>query len=797
MKMGGLGMKEEGKGRDGVGGFGRTIVVGVEMDALSKELLTWALVKVAEQGDRVVAIHVLRRRELHDEDGQFSLLSHLKAFESVLSVYEDFCNLKQIDLKLKICRGSSARRVLVQQAKSISANIIVVGISRKSCTIGFSASVAKYCARKLPLECWVLAVNNGKVEYQRESKAAYALSASIDGADLCPLPNGYLGLLHRSRSKNSKVCHGGTSKQPLLKEERTGKNEGHQNYQDLGSQSDRCVIGIDNSLPRSTSIRSCSICAPDSVSQEEACCSEGLRPCALHSACSTEDASDDFSAIALIETSDSEAASSSNSSLMLELPKVRPGWPLLHRAITHSWQATMVREVSVVEWAMQLPTRHSMAEVGPDHKPLNAELTTKTPATSSLQDGANLNGDSGAIVGIGNATSPPLQSAEPNNTVNQLEHLHNKYSSTCRLFGYQELQSATSNFSLENLIGKGGNSRVYKGHLPDGKELAVKILKSSEDAVKEFCLEIDIISSLHHSNIISLLGFCFEENKLILVHDFVLKGSLEENLHGRKDDTVLTWGRRYNVAIRVAAALNYLHSGTQPVIHRDVKSSNILLDDDFEPKLSDFGLAIWASMSSAQIACSDVAGTFGYLAPEYFMYGKVSEKIDVYAFGVVLLELLSGRKPINNEYPKGQESLIMWAKPLLQSGKLMQLLDPNLGDNYDNHQLEKLVLAASVCVRRAPRFRPRMSLIFKLLQGDDAIMKWARLQAIASEDFDLLYDEVSPASDIQSHLNLALLDVEDDSLSVSSIEQGVNYLTVDKSLDVYLQERWSRSSSFD
>lgn len=348
----------------------------------------------------------------------------------------------------------------------------------------------------------------------------------------------------------------------MLKEERTGKNEGHQNYQDLGSQSDRCVIGIDNSLPRSTSIRSCSICAPDSVSQEEACCSEGLRPRALHSACSTEDASDDFSAIALIETSDSEAASSSNSSLMLELPKVRPGWPLLHRAITHSWQATMVREVSVVEWAMQLPTRHSMAEVGPDHKPLNAELTTRTPATNSLQDGANLNGDSGAIVGIGNATSPPLQSAEPNNTVNQLEHLHNKYSSTCRLFGYQELQSATSNFSLgllsfftyatlfdyrrcnfcyvltssfcmtENLIGKGGNSRVYKGHLPDGKELAVKILKSSEDAVKEFCLEIDIISSLHHSNIISLLGFCFEENKLILVHDFVLKGSLEENLHG-------------------------------------------------------------------------------------------------------------------------------------------------------------------------------------------------------------------------------------------------------------------------
>lgn len=169
----------------------------------------------------------------------------------------------------------------------------------------------------------------------------------------------------------------------------------------------------------------------------------------------------------------------------------------------------------------------------------------------------------------------------------------------------------------------------------------------------------------------------------------------------------------------------------------------------------------------------------------------MTDKIDVYAFGVVLLELLSGRKPISNEQPKGQESLVMWAKPILNGGKVSKLLDPCMGSNYNRDQIERMVLAATLCIRRAPRARPRISLILKLLQGDGDVMKWARLQVNASESSNnRLDDDGLPHPDIQSHLSLALLDVEDDSLSVSSIEQHVF-------LEEYLRGRWSRSASFD
>lgn len=266
------------------------------------------------------------------------------------------------------------------------------------------------------------------------------------------MPNGLLGSLSRSGSKNSKIFNGGTLKQPLLIAEGTGKNESIQNHQDL--RPDCCGTVIDNILPDSSPSKSCSICEPDYVSREEPPCSEGQRPSVSHCGPPTEEAGQNSLAMVPIESSDSDAGSSFNSTLTLDLPTMRPGWPLLHRAIPHSWQAmetSHVREVSVVEWAMQLPTRHSIAEVSPDHKPMNAELTTRTPATDSLQGGANLNGDSGEIVGIGNATSPSSDNSKPNNPANELEYLHKKYSSVCRFFSYPELQSATSNFSSGSL----------------------------------------------------------------------------------------------------------------------------------------------------------------------------------------------------------------------------------------------------------------------------------------------------------------------------------------------------------
>ncbi|KAL1533574.1 protein kinase STUNTED-like [Salvia divinorum] len=720
---------------------GRTVVVGVKLDSYSRELLTWALVKVANAGDRVIALHVLKNNEIVDPDGKSSLLSLVKAFDSILEVYEGFCNLKQVDLKLKICRGSLIQKILVREAKSYYASEVIVGTAQTHHTIRSSASVAKYCAKKLSKECSVLAVNNGKIVFHRESSLA-ASRVSVKELEH-NRRNGLLSALQRSFSKNIKVLNeGGDPIKPMLTWGEGG-------------------CGKPDSVEQK-----CSICTPDSVTWHKSCRGEA-------------------------EVSSKDEGG---------LSEVKPGWPLLHHAMvrsTHSSQIQQVRQISVVQWAMRLPSRYE----------LFIENSTRKDCDSSNHDQDHqLDGESGAIVPVGNeaVSVPSSPDCGLRSLPEELEGLHEKYSATCRLFKFRELELATSNFRQGNIIGKGGSSQVYRGCLPDGKELAVKISKPSETVLKEFVLEIEIITTIHHKNIISLFGFCFEDNHLLLVYDFLSRGSLEDNLHGDKKDLLsFGWNERYRVAIGVAEALEYLHNREeQPVIHRDVKSSNILLFDDFEPQLSDFGLAKWASPNSTHITCTDVAGTFGYLAPEYFMYGKVNEKIDVYAYGVVLLELLSGRKPISSNCLKGQESLVMWAKPILTSGKFTTLLDPNLGSNYDHDQVERMILVASLCIRRAPRARPQMSQVLKLLRGNHEAVKWARLQVNASEGPvhievnnsvegpDAIDDETISQSNMQSHLDLAMLGVEEDLLSVSSIEQRV-------SLEDYLRGRWSRSSSLD
>ncbi|PIN22023.1 Serine/threonine protein kinase [Handroanthus impetiginosus] len=727
---------------------GRTVVVGVKLDSHSRELLTWALVKVAQTGDRVIALHVLNNNEIVDRDGKSCLLSLVKAFDSILEVYEGFCNLKQVDLKLKICRGSSIRKILVREAKSYFATEVIVGTAQTHHTIRSSASVAKYCAKKLSKDCSLLAVNNVKIVFHRESTSASRVSIKeIEHHRR----NRLLDALQRSFSKNIKVLNDGTF----------GKS-------DLGLTSTEFVA--------STLEQKCSICSPDSVGPDSYCAESAEKP-------SNDDNKETSMAIVPVQKLD--AASSSISLLLREVPELKPGWPLLRRAIFSNRRTlynSHVKQVSVVQWAMRLPNRYC----------LSIENSTRKDSDSDCdQDqSSELDGETGAIVSVSNemVSVPSSPDCISRSLPKELEGLHEKYSATCRLFKFEELASATSNFTPGNMIGKGGSSQVYKGCLPDGKELAVKILKPSEDALKEFVLEIEFITALHHKNIISLFGFCFEDNHLLLVYDFLSRGSLEENLHGNKKERLaFGWNERYRVAIGIAEALDYLHNReTQPVIHRDVKSSNILLSDDFEPQLSDFGLAKWASATSTQMTCTDVAGTFGYLAPEYFMYGKVNEKIDVYAYGVVLLELLTGRKPISNDCPKGQESLVMWAKPILNSEKFAPLLDPNLGCSSDHEQVERMVLAASLCIRRAPRARPQMSLVLKLLQGDPEVTKWARLEVNASEGPETLLESnclegldsidygTFSQSILQSHLNLALLGVDEDSTSISSIEHSVS-----------------------
>lgn len=747
-------------GRCGAGG--RPVVVGVKLDVQSRELLTWALVKLAQPGDLVIALHVLSNNEIVNRDGNAALLSLVKAFDSVLAVYEGFCNLRQVDLKLKICRGSSVQKILVREAKSYFASQLVVGTSRSHHPIRSSASVAKYCAKKLGKDSSVLAVNNGKIVFHKEvsSSTRFSVKEVEDRRR-----SGLIRVIQRSLSKNTRAITDGSVSKELVK-----YHQGSNGSYDL-------TLGDLSPVCENNAIKECCpICSPVLLSQYD---------------------SNDETKMAIVPVEKIEAAPSSVSLLIRELPEVRPGWPLLRRDIMSNKlpsNRSSVNRISAVQWALQLPSRQFMPKGNSNEK---GEVDDQDNDKSSPLDA-----HSGAIVPVGNETlSAPFSPKSASNALpTELEGLHEKYSAICRLFTYQELLSATSKFIPDNLIGKGGSSKVYKGYLPDGKELAVKILNSSEDAVKEFVMEVEIITGLHHKNIISLFGYSYEDNHLLLVYDFLPKGSLEDNLHGnKKDPTAFGWNQRYKVALGIAEALEYLHTrDDQPVIHRDVKSSNVLLSEDFEPQLCDFGLAKWAPTTSNSITCSDVAGTFGYLAPEYFMHGKVNEKIDVYAFGVVLLELITGRKPISNDHPKGQESLVMWAKPILNGGKFSQLVDPRLGSDYDQEQLERAVLTAGLCIRRAAKARPQMSLVVKLLHGDAEVTEWARLQLYPPAESDTMMpidtlegcdDDLFSQSNLQSHLNLALLGIED-SLSQSSIEQSI-------SLEDYLRGRWSRSSSFD
>jgi serine/threonine protein kinase len=663
-----------------------------------------------------------------------------------------------VDLKLKLCRGSSARKILVREAKSFSATKVLVGISKSHHAIRSSASVAKYIAKKLSKDCWVIAVNNGKILFQKEGSPSSTINQSQGKEDVRRIT--LLNVLQRSVTLNK------TTKVVSHSEEDSNSKEEEEDQ--ACGQNLRQVLAA-------ARLENCSVCGFDSLSPNDT-----TTPGKLSGASDFDRSEDDDEcnkAMEIVPVNGSEDSGGSVTMLVRKLPEPRPGWPLLRRAVSTLGQSVTPHKIPVVQWALKLPPR--------DTKQLGYD--------SSEDNLSTLN----ALVpfGINSITNKSIPDNSPRKLPEELEGLYERFSSTCRFFKYKELVSVTSNFSADNFIGKGGSSRVFRGCLSNGRVVAVKILKQTEDVLNDFVAEIEIITTLHHKNIISLLGFCFEDHNLLLVYNYLSRGSLEENLHGnKKDPLAFCWSERYKVAVGVAEALDYLHNtASQPVIHRDVKSSNILLSDDFEPQLSDFGLARWASISTTHIICSDVAGTFGYLAPEYFMYGKVNDKIDVYAFGVVLLELLSGRKPISSGCPKGQESLVMWAKPILDDGKYSQLLDPSLRDNNNNNddQMQRMALAATLCIRRSPQARPKMSIVLKLLKGDEDTLEWAMQQVnSSSEESEMLKDEQCQRSNLQSHLNLALLDVEDDSISMGSIEQGV-------SVEDYLKGRTSRSSSFD
>ncbi|KAG6532151.1 hypothetical protein ZIOFF_005989 [Zingiber officinale] len=286
----------------------------------------------------------------------------------------------------------------------------------------------------------------------------------------------------------------------------------------------------------------------------------------------------------------------------------------------------------------------------------------------------------------------------------------------------EELKQKTDNFDSKCLVGEGSYGRVYFAILDNGKHVAVKKLDASEDDSNEFLSQVATVSRLKHENFVEMLGYCVEGNMRLLAYEFATMGSLHDVLHGRKGvqgaqpGPVLDWMQRVRIAVDAAKGLEYLHERFQPsVIHRDIRSSNVLLFEDFRAKIADFNLSNQAPDMAARLHSTRVLGTFGYHAPEYAMTGQLTQKSDVYSFGVVLLELLTGRKPVDHTMPKGQQSLVTWATPRLSEDKVKQCIDPRLKGEYPLKGVAKLAAVAALCVQYESEFRPNMSIVVKAL----------------------------------------------------------------------------------
>ncbi|BBN07295.1 protein MpRLK-Pelle_URK-1 [Marchantia polymorpha subsp. ruderalis] len=312
------------------------------------------------------------------------------------------------------------------------------------------------------------------------------------------------------------------------------------------------------------------------------------------------------------------------------------------------------------------------------------------------------------------ADALPQWSKGPQNlhSSNQIRVWRTDSSPLFRRFKLREVKKATNDFST--IIGRGGFGTVYKARFKDGLVAAVKRMnKGSHQAENDFAREMELLGRLHHRHLVSLRGFCAENRERVLVYDYMENGSLKEHLHV-KTKSSLNWQTRMRIATGVAAALEYLHMYCEPPLcHRDIKSSNILLDENFVAKVADFGLAHAAPSgnSQAETMSTDVRGTPGYMDPEYLVTHELTEKSDVYSFGVLLLELITARRAVHEK-----KNLVEWAQYYMNNeSRFSQLVDPFLESNYDAEELRHLISLIKVCTLTDGKSRPSMKHVVSVL----------------------------------------------------------------------------------
>ncbi|CAD5187561.1 probable receptor-like protein kinase At5g18500 [Musa acuminata AAA Group] len=290
-------------------------------------------------------------------------------------------------------------------------------------------------------------------------------------------------------------------------------------------------------------------------------------------------------------------------------------------------------------------------------------------------------------------------------------------------FTLRDLEIATNRFSKDNVLGEGGYGVVYRGQLINGTPVAVKkLLNNLGQAEKEFRVEVEAIGHVRHKNLVRLLGYCVEGTQRMLVYEYVNNGNLEQWLHGAmRQQGSLTWEARIKILLGTAKALAYLHEAIEPkVVHRDIKSSNILIDDEFNAKISDFGLAKLLGAGKSHIT-TRVMGTFGYVAPEYANTGLLNEKSDVYSFGVVLLEAITGRDPVDYGRPANEVNLVDWLKMMVGSRRSEEVVDPSIETRPSTRALKRALLTALRCVDPDSEKRPKMGQVVRMLDSDEPI----------------------------------------------------------------------------
>ncbi|XP_073282792.1 probable serine/threonine-protein kinase PIX13 [Primulina huaijiensis] len=296
-----------------------------------------------------------------------------------------------------------------------------------------------------------------------------------------------------------------------------------------------------------------------------------------------------------------------------------------------------------------------------------------------------------------------------------------------KLFTFAQLRSATRNFRPDTVLGEGGFGTVFKGWLDEntyapsrvGVGIPVAVKKSnpdSEQGLKEWQAEVKFLGKFSHPNLVKLFGYCWEQKQFLLVYEYMQKGSLASHLFRKGRGETIPWDTRIKIAIGAARGAAFLHTTEKQVIYRDFKASNILLDEEFNAKLSDFGLAKLGPIDGNSHITTNIVGTFGYAAPEYMATGRLYVKSDVFGFGVVLLEIITGLQVIDHNRPNVQTNLVEWAKPMLSSkNKLKKLIDPRLNDEYPPKaafQVSELILQ---CLEPDPKCRPNMDEVSEIL----------------------------------------------------------------------------------